>query len=101
MDAIEWAKKGVELGAGEIVVNSIDEDGMKNGYDIELLSKITSAVNVPVIASGGAGNMDDFVKAAKEADADGILAASVFHFGEIKIKDLKEYMKKQGVEVRI
>ena len=101
LDAIEWAKKGVELGAGEIVVNSIDEDGMKNGYDIELLSKITSAVNVPVIASGGAGNMDDFVKAAKEADADGILAASVFHFGEIKIKDLKEYMKKQGVEVRI
>ena len=63
LDAIEWAKKGVELGAGEIVVNSIDEDGMKNGYDIELLSKITSAVNVPVIASGGAGNMDDFVKA--------------------------------------
>lgn len=101
LDAIEWAKKGVELGAGEIVVNSIDEDGMKNGYDIELLSKITSAVNVPVIASGGAGNMDDFVKAAKEADADGILAAPVFHFGEIKIKDLKEYMKKQGVEVRI
>lgn len=101
LDAIEWAKKGVELGAGEIVVNSIDEDGMKNGYDIELLSKITSAVNVPVIASGGAGNMDDFVKAANEADADGVLAASVFHFGEIKIKDLKEYMKKQGIEVRI
>lgn len=101
LDAIEWAKKGVELGAGEIVVNSIDEDGMKNGYDIELLSKITSAVNVPVIASGGAGNMDDFVKAAKQADADGILAASVFHFGEIKINDLKQYMKKQGIEVRI
>ena len=101
LDAIEWAKKGVELGAGEIVVNSIDEDGMKNGYDIELLSKITSAVNVPVIASGGAGNMDDFVKAAKEEDADGILTASVFHFGEIKIKGLKEYMNKQGVEVRI
>ena len=101
LDAIEWAKKGVELGAGEIVVNSIDEDGMKNGYDIELLSKITSTVNVPVIASGGAGNMDDFVKAAKQADADGILAASVFHFGEIKINDLKQYMKKQGIEVRI
>mgnify|MGYP000287948549 FL=1 len=101
LDAIEWAKKGVELGAGEIVVNSIDEDGMKNGYDIELLSKITSTVNVPVIASGGAGNMDDFVKAAQQADADGILAASVFHFGEIKINDLKQYMTKQGIEFRI
>lgn len=101
LDAIEWAKRGVELGAGEIVVNSMDEDGMKNGYDIELLSKITSVVNVPVIASGGAGNMDDFVNAAKYADADGILAASVFHFGEIKINDLKKYMKKHGIEVRI
>lgn len=101
LDAIEWAKKGVELGAGEIVVNSIDEDGMKNGYDIELLSKITSAVNVPVIASGGAGKMEDFCKAAKEADCDGILAASVFHYGEIKIKELKEYMKKEGIEVRL
>ena len=101
LDAIEWAKKGVELGAGEIVVNSIDEDGMKNGYDIELLSKITSAVNVPVIASGGAGKMEDFCKAAKEANCDGILAASVFHYGEIKIKELKEYMKKEGIEVRL
>lgn len=101
LDAIEWAKEVVSLGAGEIVVNSMDEDGMKNGYDIELLSKITSVVNVPVIASGGAGNMDDFVNAAKYADADGILAASVFHFGEIKIKDLKKYMKKHGIEVRI
>ena len=101
LDAIEWAKKGVELGAGEIVVNSIDEDGMKNGYDIELLSKITSAVNIPVIASGGAGKMEDFCKAAKEANCDGILAASVFHYGEIKIKELKEYMKKEGIEVRL
>lgn len=101
LDAIEWAKKGVKLGAGEIVVNSIDEDGMKNGYDIELLSKITQSVNVPVIASGGAGTMDDFCKAAKEANCDGILAATVFHFGEIKIKDLKEYMKKEGIEVRL
>lgn len=101
LDAIEWAIKGVELGAGEIVVNSIDEDGMKNGYDIELLSKIAKAVNVPVIASGGAGTMDHFVEAAKDADSDGILAASVFHFGEIKIKDLKQYMKSKGVEVRL
>ncbi|MCI9975809.1 imidazole glycerol phosphate synthase subunit HisF [Clostridioides difficile] len=101
LDAIEWAVKGVELGAGEIVVNSMDEDGMKNGYDIELLSKITSLVNVPVIASGGAGKMEDFYEAVKESNVDGILAASVFHFGEIKINDLKKYLKNMGVEVRL
>lgn len=101
LDAIEWAVKGVELGAGEIVVNSIDEDGMKNGYDIELLKKITDVVNVPVIASGGAGEMEHFLDAVRYADADGILAASVFHFGEIKISDLKKYLKDNGVEIRI
>lgn len=101
LDAVQWAVKGVELGAGEIVVNSIDEDGMKNGYDLELLKKITDAVNVPVIASGGAGKMEHFLKAVKYADADGILAASVFHFGEIKISDLKKYLKENGIEVRV
>ncbi|MEJ8554800.1 imidazole glycerol phosphate synthase subunit HisF [Tepidibacter sp. Z1-5] len=101
LDAIKWAVKGVELGAGEIVVNSIDEDGMKNGYDIELLKRITSVVNVPVIASGGAGNMKDFYDAVEYANVDGILAASVFHFGEIKIKDLKKYLKNKGIEIRI
>lgn len=101
LDAVQWAVKGVELGAGEIVVNSIDEDGMKNGYDLELLKKITDAVNVPVIASGGAGKMEHFLQAVKYADADGILAASVFHFGEIKISDLKKYLKENGIEVRI
>jgi cyclase len=101
LDAILWAKRGVELGAGEIVVNSIDEDGMKNGYDLELLKKITDAVNVPVIASGGAGKMEHFLDAVKVADADGILAASVFHFGEIKIKDLKKYLKENGIEIRL
>lgn len=101
LDAIEWAKKGVSLGAGEIVVNSIDEDGMKKGYDIELLSKITATVNVPVIASGGAGTMEDFCEAVKKANCDGLLAASVFHYGEIKIKDLKKYMEKEGIEVRL
>lgn len=100
LDAVEWAKKVVNLGAGEIVVNSIDEDGMKKGYDIELLSKITEAVNVPVIASGGAGKMEDFCKAIKKANCHGVLAASVFHFGEIKIMELKTYMKKEGIEVR-
>nr|WP_300095709.1 imidazole glycerol phosphate synthase subunit HisF [Sedimentibacter sp.] len=101
LDAVEWAVKGVGLGAGEIVVNSIDEDGMKNGYDLGLLKKITDAVNVPVIASGGAGKMEHFLEAVKYADADGILAASVFHFGEIKISDLKKYLKENGVEVRV
>lgn len=101
LDAIKWAIRGVELGAGEIVVNSMDEDGMKNGYDLELLKKITDVVNVPVIASGGAGEMKHFLDAVKFADADGILAASVFHFGEIKISDLKKYLKDNGVEIRI
>ncbi|HSQ89510.1 imidazole glycerol phosphate synthase subunit HisF [Romboutsia sp.] len=101
LDAVKWAIKGVELGAGEIVVNSIDEDGMKNGYDIDLLKEITSSVNVPVIASGGAGVMDDFYNAIKHADVDGVLAASVFHFGEIKIEDLKKYLREKGVEIRL
>jgi cyclase len=101
LDAIEWAVHGVELGAGEIVVNSIDEDGMKKGYDIELLKEITDRVNVPVIASGGAGTMEHFKEAVVKADVDGILAASVFHFGEIHIKDLKKYLKEEGIEIRI
>ncbi|OEF99559.1 imidazole glycerol phosphate synthase subunit HisF [Vulcanibacillus modesticaldus] len=101
LDAIEWAKKGVELGAGEIVVNSIDEDGMKNGYDLELLKKITDAVNVPVIASGGAGEMSDFYNAIAYADVDGVLAASVFHFGEIKIEELKRYLASKNIEIRL
>lgn len=100
LDAIEWAKMAVDLGAGEIVVNSIDEDGMKSGYDLELLKKITDTVNVPVIASGGAGKYEDFLNAVNYADVDGILAASVFHFGEIKISDLKNYLNDNGVEIR-
>ncbi len=101
LDAVEWAVRGVELGAGEIVVNSIDEDGMKSGYDLELLKQITDAVNVPVIASGGAGTYEHFLSAVKYADVDGILAASVFHYGEIKINDLKKYLKENGVEIRL
>jgi cyclase len=101
LDAVKWAIKGVELGAGEIVVNSIDEDGMKNGYNIDLLKQISSSVNVPIIASGGAGVMDDFYNAIKNANVDGVLAASVFHFGEIKIEDLKKYLKEKGVEIRL
>lgn len=101
LDAVKWAIKGVELGAGEIVVNSIDEDGMKNGYNIDLLKEICNSVNVPVIASGGAGVMDDFYNAINHANVDGVLAASVFHFGEIKIEDLKKYLKEKGVEIRL
>jgi len=101
LEVVEWAKHGVELGAGEIVINSINEDGMKSGYDIELLKKITSKVNIPVIASGGAGKLDDFYEAINDANVDGVLAASVFHFGEIQISDLKQYLSKKGISIRI
>jgi len=101
LDAIEWAIEGVALGAGEIVINSIDEDGMKNGYDIELLKKITDAVHVPVIASGGAGKMEDFYRVIDYANVDGVLAASVFHFGEVRIEDLKKYLRSKNIEVRL
>lgn len=99
--AVEWAVKGVELGAGEIVVNSINEDGMRNGYDLNLLKMITDRVNVPVIASGGAGTKDHFYQAIEEANVDGVLAASVFHFGDIQIKDLKQYLIGKGISIRV
>jgi len=101
IDLIEWVKEGVSLGAGEIVLNSIDSDGMKEGYDIPLLKKVVETVNVPIIASGGAGKMKDFYDAAYLADVDGILAASVFHYDEIKIKELKIYLKNLGVSIRL
>lgn len=97
LDAVEWVKTGVKLGAGEIVVNSIDEDGMKTGYDLELLKRVKAAVNVPVIASGGAGKYEHFLEVVKYAAVDGVLAASVFHFGEIKIPELKKYLRKNGL----
>lgn len=102
MDAIDWIVKGVALGAGEVVLNSIDTDGVKEGFDTEMLSAAVNAVNVPVIASGGAGSVSDFInlfKAVPEVSAG--LAASVFHFGEIEIKDLKERLKEQNISVRI
>lgn len=102
MEAISWIKKCVELGAGEVVVNSIDTDGVKGGFDIELLKLVTDAVNVPVIASGGAGNMQHFVDLFKEIPSiDAGLAASIFHFGEVKIKDLKQELKANGITVRL
>ena len=102
MEAISWIKKCVELGAGEVVVNSIDTDGVKGGFDIELLKAVCEAVNVPVIASGGAGSMQHFVdlfKAIPTIDAG--LAASVFHFGEIAISDLKNELKANDITVRL
>jgi imidazole glycerol-phosphate synthase subunit HisF len=101
LDAIQWAKTGESLGAGEIVINSIDEDGMKKGYDLELLKQLTSVLNIPVIASGGAGTINHFIEAIDVADVDGVLAASVFHYKEIEIKKLKEAMNNHGIIVRI
>ncbi|WP_372714374.1 imidazole glycerol phosphate synthase subunit HisF [Ilyobacter sp.] len=102
MEAIEWIKKGCQLGAGEVVVNSIDTDGVKGGFDLELLEAVGNVVDVPVIASGGAGKMEDFkILFEKLPKIDAGLAASIFHFGEVKIPDLKEYLKEQGIEIRI
>ena len=101
MEAIEWIKRGVESGAGEIVVNSMDTDGVKEGFDLELLEKVCNTVSVPVIASGGAGTMQDFAELFKKLPkVDAGLAASVFHFGEIKIADLKKYLSSEGINVR-
>lgn len=101
IDAIEWAQKAQELGAGEILLTSMDCDGTKNGYDIELTKKVSSCVSIPVIASGGAGNMEHFYDALTEGGADAALAASLFHFREMEIKDLKEYLAKRDVPIRL
>lgn len=102
IEAIEWIKQGEKNGAGEIVVNSIDTDGVKKGFDIELLKIVNSTVNVPVIASGGAGCIKDFIDLFKEIpDIDAGLAASIFHFGEVKISDLKARLKENNINVRI
>ena len=101
MEAISWIKKCVSMGAGEVVVNSIDTDGVKRGFDIELLERVLDAVNVPVIASGGAGCMEDFATLfTKVPTVDAGLAASIFHFGEVLIPDLKDYLNNQGITVR-
>ncbi len=101
LDAIEWAKKGEELGAGELVVNSMDSDGVKNGFDKELLEAISKVVTIPIIASGGAGNMEHFKDVFEVKGVDAGLAASIFHFGEVEIPELKNYLKEQGVAVRL
>lgn len=102
MEAISWIKKCVGMGAGEIVVNSIDTDGVKQGFDLEMLEAVCDAVNVPVIASGGAGGIDDFTKLFKALPkVDAGLAASIFHFGEVQIKDLKQNLRNNGIVVRL
>ena len=102
MEAIEWIKKCVDLGAGEVVVNSIDTDGVKGGFDIPMLAAVCDAVNVPVIASGGAGSIRDFVKLFQTLPkVDAGLAASIFHFGEVKIADLKQQMAQAGISTRL
>lgn len=100
IDAIEWAKKGEELGVGEILLNSMDGDGTKAGFDIELIEKVRAAVSIPVIASGGAGQADHFPPAV-EAGANAVLAASIFHFGEVSIAEVKKAMADAGQEVRL
>lgn len=101
LEAIEWIKSGVKRGAGEIVVNSIDTDGVKGGFDIEMLKKVQESVNVPVIASGGAGGIEDFINLFKEIPKISAgLAASIFHFGEVTIENLKEELYKNNIPVR-
>ena len=101
MDALEWIKRGVSMGAGEIVLNSIDTDGVKQGFDLEMLDAVCSIVDVPVIASGGAGCVQDFVTLFKTLPkVDAGLAASIFHFGEVKIGDLKDELARNGINVR-
>ena len=101
LDAVKWAKKVEELGAGEILLTSMDVDGTKQGYDIELINAITRNVNIPVIASGGCGKIDDFYNVFTKTNADAALAASLFHYKELSIGAVKEYLKDKGVEIRI
>ena len=101
MEAIEWIRSCVDRGAGEVVLNSIDTDGVKNGFDLEMLEKVSNAVNVPVIASGGAGKIEDFITLfQKLPKVDAGLAASIFHFGEVKIEELKARLRESNINVR-
>ena len=101
IDAIEWAKKACELGAGEILLTSMDADGTKNGFDLELLNAVTSVVHVPVIASGGCGNLEHFAEVFEKSGADAALAASLFHYRELTVGQVKEYLHERGIPVRL
>jgi imidazole glycerol-phosphate synthase subunit HisF len=101
LDAVEWAKRMVALGAGELLLTSMDRDGTKSGFDLELTRAISDAVEVPVIASGGVGNLDHLVDGVRKGGADAVLAASIFHYGEYSVREAKLYMADHGIEVRL
>jgi cyclase len=100
IDAIEWARKGEACGAGEILLTSMDTDGVQTGFDCELTRSVSRAVKIPVIASGGAGKPDDFLRVFDDGEADAALAASIFHYGTYTVSDLKEHLDKHGIPVR-
>ena len=101
IDAIEWAKKMYQYGAGEILLTSMDRDGTKNGFDVDLCSRVSSAINIPLIASGGVGNLQHLAEGVLEGKADAVLAASIFHYGEYSVGEAKKYMADRGIEMRL
>jgi cyclase len=101
LDAIEWAATAARLGAGEILLTSMDADGTKDGYDLELTAAVSSAVTIPVIASGGAGCLEHLERVLREGHADAVLAASIFHFGEYSVADAKRFLFERGIHVRL
>ena len=101
IDAVEWAQRMVSLGAGEILLTSMDRDGTRDGFDLALTRTISEAVAVPVIASGGVGNLEHLAEGILEGKADAVLAASIFHFGEYTVNDAKQYLARRGIEVRL
>jgi len=101
LDAIEWARKVASLGAGEILLTSMDRDGTRNGFDLELTCAVSEAVDIPVIASGGVGNLQHLADGVKQGKADAVLAASIFHYGEYTVRQAKEFMRASGIEVRL
>ncbi len=101
LDAVEWARRAVSLGAGEILLTSMDRDGTRNGFDLELTRVVSEAVDIPVIASGGVGNLQHLADGVTRGKADAVLAASIFHYGEYTVRQAKEFMQAQGIEVRL